>query len=65
MDIIINNKKYELIECFDHHVLIQDVECGKIFLVEYQNIYKNSEQEQVSNVISLREWKKWPVKKAK
>lgn len=56
----------EIVEVFEHHVLVQDPATMAVFLVEYQNItpggaVKYNDRDD-SNVISLKGWKRWAGK---
>lgn len=51
-------KVCEVIECFDQHLLVQDLDSGAIFIIEYNDLYTAvPEVADMSNVISLRNWK--------
>ncbi len=56
------NIEYEVIECLDFHILVQDPITKEKFLTEYQNIdsmadVKYTEGDGDSNIVSIRSWK--------
>ena len=59
--IVYNDRLYEVVQCFDDHVLLQDIDSKNLILIEYQSLHPKFYN--INNIYSLEFWRN--VKKTK